>query len=269
MDIAALNQNLGPRLALLMNKLKESLATYGFSTERIERIFSLTLSVLEENKDKIPEILADDIRAFRERDPAATSDEEVMLLYSGFHALEAHRIAYVLHQKGYTFEARAISQVAKFITGVEIHPGARIGRGLVIDHGAAVVIGETAEIGDNCTLYQGVTLGGTGKDTGKRHPTLGNNVLVGSGAKVLGPFRVGDNAKIAAGAVVLKEIPANCTAVGIPARIVRNGKEKAAENLDQIHTPDPVQKELLRLSKRIEMLEARLAAAERRRSDET
>ena|GEM_PF-98812 len=198
--------------------------------------------------------LMDDVRTVRERDPAATSDTEVMLLYSGLHATVAHRTAHKLQRRGHRFTARLISQAARFLTGVEIHPGATIGKGLFIDHGTGVVIGETTEIGDNCTIYQGVTLGGTGKDVGKRHPTLGNNVMVGAGAKVLGPVKIGDNAKIAAGAVVLQDIPANCTAVGIPARIVRKGNVKTAD-LDQIHIPDPVSQELCRLQHRIDMLE--------------
>lgn len=148
--------------------------------------------------------------------------------------------------------ARAISQFSKFLTGIEIHPGAIIGRGLFIDHGTGVVIGETTEIGDDCTIYQGVTLGGTGKDTGKRHPTIGNNVLIGSGAKVLGPFVVGNNVKIAAGAVVLTEIPDNCTAVGVPARIVRRGGKK--EDMDQIHIPDPISQEFCRLQSEVDNL---------------
>ena len=161
-----------------------------------------------------------DIRAVKERDPAARNSVEVLLLYSGLHAIMLHRPAYWLYQHKCYFLARWLSQYAKFRTGVEIHPGAKIGRGVFIDHGAGIVIGETAEVGDGCTLYQGVTLGGTGKDVGKRHPTLGKNVTVGSGAKVLGPFTIGDNSKIAAGAVVLEEIPANATAVGVPAKVV-------------------------------------------------
>ena len=199
-----------------------------------------------------------DIKAVRERDPAARSDIEVALLYSGFHAVIAHRAAHALHKKGYTLSARTISQAAKLITGIEIHPGATIGKNFVIDHGAGVVIGETAEIGDNCTLYQGVTLGGTGKDTGKRHPTLGNNVMVGCGAKVLGPFKIGDNSKIAANAVVLKEIPPNSTAVGIPAKVVRTGGKKIVDDLDQVTMPDPVAIEISALKARIDELEAAL-----------
>ena len=200
----------------------------------------------------------EDVRAFRERDPAATSDIEVLFLYSGLHALEAHRLAHFLHKRGYRLTARTVSQLAKFMTGVEIHPGAVIGRGLVIDHGTGVVIGETAEVGDNCTIYQGVTLGGTGKDVGKRHPTIGNNVLIGAGAKVLGPFRVGDGSKIAANAVVLEAIPENCTAVGIPARIVKRNNKRVENDLDQVHIPDPVAQEICKLSIRISTLENQL-----------
>ncbi len=195
-----------------------------------------------------------DVDQIRQRDPAATGNLEVALLYSGFHAVTAHRLANYLHKKGYVLTARALSQFVKQLTGIEIHPAATIGRGLFIDHGTGVVIGETAEIGNDCTIYQGVTLGGTGKDTGKRHPTLGNQVMVGAGAKVLGPFKVGDGAKIAAGAVVLNEIPPNCTAVGIPAKVVRRDGEPVEQDLDQIHIPDPVAKELAELRKAVEKL---------------
>ena len=199
-----------------------------------------------------------DVRAFRQRDPAATSDVEILLLYSGMHARLAHRLSHALYKKGHTFSARAVSQGAKFLTGIEIHPGATIGRGLVIDHGSGVVIGETAEIGDNCTIYQGVTLGGTGKDVGKRHPTLGNNVLVGSGAKILGPVKIGDNVKVASGAVVLTELPDHSTAVGIPAKVVRVGGQRVADELDQIHIPDPVQQELNALRAEIDALREKI-----------
>ena len=199
-----------------------------------------------------------DVNAFRQRDPAATSDVEIMLLYSGFHARLAHRLSHALYKKGHSFSARAVSQGAKFLTGIEIHPGATIGRGLVIDHGSGVVIGETAEIGDNCTIYQGVTLGGTGKDVGKRHPTLGNNVLVGSGAKILGPVKIGDNVKVASGAVVLTELPDHSTAVGIPAKVVRVGGQRVADELDQIHIPDPVQQELNALRAEISALHEKI-----------
>ncbi len=206
-----------------------------------------------------------DIAAFRQRDPAARSDLEVLLLYSGLHARMAHRISHGLYQNGHHLAARAVSQGAKMLTGIEIHPGATIGRGLVIDHGSGVVIGETAEIGDNCTLYQGVTLGGTGKDEGKRHPTLGNNVMVGAGAKVLGPMRIGDNTKIAAGAVVLHEIPADSTAVGIPAKVVKVAGQKVANDLDQIHIPDPVNQELVALRGTLEALSGKVAKLEKAR----
>lgn len=202
--------------------------------------------------------LAEDINSIKERDPAAKSAAQVLLLYSGLHAVLYHRIAHWFFKRKRFFLARLISQHARFVTGIEIHPGATIGRGLFIDHGMGVVIGETSEIGDFCTIYQGVTLGGTGSEKGKRHPTLGSNVMVGAGAKVLGPFTVGAGAKIAAGAVVLSEVPPHSTAVGIPARIV--GKPKAVQkHLDQIHIPDPVSQELCRLYARVEDLEKRLA----------
>ena len=200
--------------------------------------------------------IRDDIDAVRQRDPAARSDMEILLLYSGVHAILAYRVAHKLYLSKHYFSARAISQLARSATGIEIHPGATIGKGLFIDHGMGVVIGETTEIGDNCTLYQGVTLGGTGKDVGKRHPTLGNNVMVGAGAKVLGPFKIEDNAKIASNAVVLKEVPEGSTAVGIPAKVVRrNGEKVNNADLDQIHIPDPVAQEIARLEERIAELE--------------
>ena len=192
-----------------------------------------------------------------DRDPAARSKAEVFFLYSGFKAVRSHRKAHWFFNHNHKFIARWISQRSRHKTGIEIHPGAQIGKGLFIDHGMGVVIGETTVIGDNCTLYQNVTLGGTGKDTGKRHPTLGNNVLVGSGAKVLGPFNVGDNARIAAGAVVLREVPPNATAVGVPARIVRlNGIRH--ENLDQIHVDDPVARDLGELEHQLSELSEQL-----------
>ncbi len=196
-----------------------------------------------------------DIRAVKERDPAARSTVEVLLLYSGLHAIMLHRPAYFLYRHKWFFLARWISQFARFLTGIEIHPGAKIGTGVMIDHGSGIVIGETAEVGDGCTLYQGVTLGGTGKDRGKRHPTLGKNVMVGSGAKILGPFTVGDNAKIAAGAVVLEPIPPNSTAVGVPARVVRQNGQRVCAPLDQVHIPDPVSQELCMLKFRLEKME--------------
>lgn len=204
--------------------------------------------------------IKEELTSIKERDPAATSGLEVALLYSGFHAVLAYRVAHILHTHGHVLGARVISQGAKFLTGIEIHPGAKIGKGLFIDHGSGVVIGETAEIGDNCTLYQGVTLGGTGKDVGKRHPTLGNNVMIGAGAKVLGPFKIGDNSKIAANAVVLSEVPPDSTAVGIPAKVVKRNDRRV--DLDQVHIPDPVSQELCRLTHKIELLEKRISELE-------
>ena len=180
--------------------------------------------------------LIEDIRAYQRNDPAARSAMEILLLYNGLHATIDYRIAHWLLRHHCRFLARAVSQWSKLWTGIEIHPGARIGKRLVIDHGTGIVIGETAEIGDDCLLYQGVTLGGTGKDVGKRHPTLGNNVMVGAGAKVLGPIHIGNNARIAANAVVLREVPDNATVVGVPGHVVR----LCGEKLDHIHTPDPV-----------------------------
>lgn len=197
-----------------------------------------------------------DINAALERDPAARNSLEILMFYPGVHALISHRIAHSLYKKGLKFLARFISQSNRFFTGIEIHPGATIGKRCFIDHGMAVVIGETAEIGDDVTIYQAVTLGGTGKDIGKRHPTIGNNVVISSGAKVLGPFTVGDNSKIGAGSVVLKEVPPNCTVVGVPGRIVKQeGKKIQKVDLDQIHLPDPIMHELESLTKRIESLE--------------
>ena len=222
----------------------------------------ITLPDMGKVKKKAQKAVRDlryDIAAIRDRDPAATSDLEVMLLYSGFHAVALHRAAHALHKRGHKLSARAISQGAKFLTGIEIHPGAKIGKGLVIDHGRGVVIGETAESGDNCTLYQGVTLGGTGKDAGKRHPTLGDNVMIGSGAKVLGPFTVGSGAKIASNAVVLEAVPENATAVGVPARVVKINGERVRDQLDHVHIPDPVAQEICRVERRIYELEKKLA----------
>jgi serine O-acetyltransferase len=203
-----------------------------------------------------------DLNAIKSRDPAARNKLEIFLLYSGFHAVFWYRLSHWLFVHRCFFLARLVSQVTKFFTGIEIHPGAQIGKGLMIDHGTGVVIGETTIIGDDCTLYQGVTLGGTGKDVGKRHPTLGNNVMVGSGAKVLGPFKVGDNSKIASNAVVLTEIPPNCTAVGVPARVVKRNGERV-NDMDQVHIPDPVSQELCMLRMTVEKLEKRIAELEK------
>nr|WP_319489191.1 serine O-acetyltransferase [uncultured Caproiciproducens sp.] len=201
--------------------------------------------------------LKEELDSVMDRDPAARSRIEVYFLYSGFKAVHAYRKAHWFYQHNMKFIARYLSQRARHKTGIEIHPGAQIGKGLFIDHGMGVVIGETAVIGDNCTLYQGVTLGGTGKDHGKRHPTLGDNVMVGSGAKVLGPFRVGDNARVAAGAVVLDEVPDNATAVGVPARIVRlNGVRPC--NLDQIHIADPIAQELCQMQIKLQDMQKQL-----------
>ena len=204
----------------------------------------------------------EDIKSFMEHDPAARSPIEIVLLYPGFKALQSHKRAKWFLDHKMPFIARYISQRSAHKTGIEIHPGATIGRRVCIDHGNGIVIGETTEIGDDVMIYQGVTLGGTGKDHGKRHPTLGNNVMVGCGAKVLGPFTVGDNAKIAANAVVLEPVPANSTAVGVPARIVKqNGKRTC--DLDQVHIPDPVAQELCQTRIQIAKLEKRVAELEK------
>ena len=201
--------------------------------------------------------LSETLGAYQARDPAARSKLEIFLLYPGVHAIIFHRVSHWLYRHKLFFLARLNSQIARHLTGIEIHPGAQIGRRFVIDHGMGIVIGETTEIGDDCLIYHGVTLCGTGKDHGKRHPTLGNNVMVSAGAKVLGPFKVGDGARIAANAVVLSEIPPQATAVGVPARVVRIAGEKVdfASSVDQIHVTDPVQKELQALSSRLEWLE--------------
>ncbi len=203
--------------------------------------------------------LNETLGAYQARDPAARSKLEIFLLYPGVHAIINHRIAHWFYRHKLFFLARLVSQWSRHFTGIEIHPGATIGRRFVIDHGMGIVIGETAEVGDDVLLYHGVTLGGTGKDQGKRHPTIGNNVLIGCGAKVLGPFRVGDNSRIAANSVVLSEVPADATAVGVPAKIVRIAGQKVnyAKEVDQIHVTDPVQKTLDSLLSRIEALEQR------------
>ena len=196
------------------------------------------------------------LQAYKERDPAATSNISIFLLYPGVRAVIDHRIAHWFYKHKLMFLARAISQSSRKRTGIEIHPGATIGKRLVIDHGMGIVIGETTIIGDDCLLYQGVTLGGSGKEKGKRHPTVGNNVLVGAGAKVLGSFTIGDNARIAANAVVLNAIPANATAVGVPAKVVRVKGEKV-DMLDHVHIPDPVQQALKQINERIDKIEGK------------
>jgi len=209
-----------------------------------------------------------DIQVVFERDPAARNVLEVILCYPGFHAILLHRIAHFFWCKGFKLLGRIISQVNRFFTGIEIHPGARIGEGLFIDHGMGVVIGETAEIGNNVTLYQGVTLGGTGKEKGKRHPTIGNNVVIGAGAKVLGNIHIGDNVKIGAGSVVLRDVPANCTVVGVPGKVViRNGRRVADAQVSEIDLrhedlPDPVAEMLLCLQRQIQRLERRIEELE-------
>lgn len=201
-----------------------------------------------------------DLRAIFDRDPAATSTLEVVLTYAGFHALLAYRISHWLKSVGVPFVPRAISQLARWLTGIEIHPSAKIGTGFFIDHGMGVVIGETAEIGDYVTLFQGVTLGGTGKERGKRHPTLGNHVVVGAGAKILGGIKIGDNVKIGANSVVLKNVPSNSTVIGVPARIIKSQGERLPDaTMDQVDLPDPIsdrfialEQELIELRKKLE-----------------
>jgi len=203
--------------------------------------------------------LKEDIRTIFERDPAAKSYLEVILCYPGLHAVICHRIAHGLYRRRWYVAARLISQISRFFTGIEIHPGAAIGRRFFIDHGSGIVIGETTEIGDDVTLYQGVTLGGTGKDKGKRHPTIGNNVTIGSGAKILGPISIGHNAKIGAGAVVVRCIPPNSTAVGVPAHVVgREGIDETYVDLNHTDIPDPLEDEIRELEKRIRELERKL-----------
>lgn len=196
-----------------------------------------------------------EIKATFERDPAATSYPEVLLTYSGLHAIIYHRIAHFLWKMKMPFFPRFISQVARGLTGIEIHPGASIGGGLFIDHGMGVVIGETTIIGDDVTLFQGVTLGGTGKEKGKRHPTIGNNVVIGAGAKILGNVSIGDNSYVGANAVVIKDVPANSTVVGVPGRITKQDGKKIDVSLDHVHILDPIKQAMEDLEKRIEQLE--------------
>ncbi len=209
----------------------------------------------------IIKLIKNEIHLTFERDPAARSKAQIFFLYPGVKAIIYHRIAHKLYGMGRYFLADWVSMHARKVTGIEIHPAAQIGKNVFIDHGMGVVIGETAVVGDNCTIYQGVTLGGTGKDKGKRHPTIGNNVTIGSGAKILGPFTVGDNSKVAANAVVLNEIPPNSTCVGVPAHIVKRegvkiapAKQVYVADLDQIHFPDPVSMDLCSLRNSIERL---------------
>ena len=199
----------------------------------------------------------EDAKYIASQDPAATGPLQVFFMYPGYHAVRWHRISHWLHIHKLRTLARGISQFARFLTGVEIHPGAKIGKCLFIDHGMGIVIGETAEIGDYCNIYHGVTLGGTGKDKGKRHPTLGNHVLVGAGAKILGPFTVGDNARIGGNAVVLKEVPPNATVVGVPGVIVTKGdnqQQYCSWELDQVSLPDLIQQEIDQMQQRLNTL---------------
>ncbi len=213
----------------------------------------------------IMKYIKEEIQVIKERDPAIKKSSEVFL-YPSFWAVINHRVAHWMYKKGWYFWARHISQRSRKKTGIEIHPGATIGKGLFIDHGMGVVIGETCEIGDNVTIYQGVTLGGTGKEHGKRHPTIGDDVMISTGAKVLGSFKVGDNSRIGAGSVVLGEVPPNSTVVGIPGKVVKRGEKKVKpkDTLDQVHLPDPVKMEMCRLLLRIEILEDRLKRVEKK-----
>lgn len=210
--------------------------------------------------------LGETLRAYQARDPAARSRLEIFLLYPGVHAIIFHRVSHWLWRHHLRFLARLNSQIARHCTGIEIHPGATIGRRLVMDHGMGVVIGETAEIGDDCLIYHGVTLGGTGKETGKRHPTIGNNVMIACGAKVLGPFTVGDNARIASNAVVLSEVPEDATAVGIPAQIVKIAGQSThyADEVDQTSVKNPTLEKLAALAQRVEALEQEVKEAKER-----
>ncbi len=212
-----------------------------------------SLSILFRGMTRFLSLIKEDVATVRERDPAASSKLEVLLLYPGLHAIWYYRVAHALQNRGMVFLARAISQHAAKTTGIEIHPAAKIGQRFFIDHGHGVVIGETTEIGDDVTLYQGVTLGGTGKETGKRHPNIGDGVMIGAGAKVLGPITIGANTNVASGAVVLQDIPENSTAVGVPAQVVRRNGVRI-DNLDQIHVPNPVQEEIERLQGQIDEL---------------
>lgn len=211
-------------------------------------------------------VIKEDIRAIFERDPAAKNVVEVLLCYPGLHAIIMHRISHGLYRRGLVILPRIISNISRFLTGIEIHPGAKIGRKVFIDHGTGVVIGETSEVGNNVTIYQGATLGGTGKDKGKRHPTIGDNVVISAGAKVLGPFTVGENSRIGAGSVVLKEVPPNCTVVGVPGRIVvKDNIKLVADEIDLEHgkLPDPISDELTLLRNKIIELENKLQEIER------
>lgn len=229
---------------------------------------------IREKWEGIRETLRSDIQAVFDRDPAARSVLEVVLTYSGLHAIWMHRLAHWMYKKKWFLLARMLSQYNRFLTGIEIHPGAKIGKGLFIDHGMGVVIGETCEIGDNVTIYQGVTLGGTGKEKGKRHPTIEDNVLIASGAKVLGSMRIGRNSKIGAGSVVLREVPPNSTVVGVPGRVVVQNGVRVPNDLDHCNLPDPVnemlskmQEEITRLRKEVDSLKKQMETVREEQED--
>lgn len=207
------------------------------------------------------ENIFDDLEAARDRDPAARSTLEIILAYPGLHALWMHRLAHWLWQQGMPILPRLVSHFNRWMTGIEIHPGAKIGKGVFIDHGMGVVIGETSEVGDNVTMYQGVTLGGTGKETGKRHPTVGANVVIAAGAKVLGPIVIGDNSKVGAGAVVIRDVPPNCTVVGVPGRVVMQEGEPVVD-LHHEAIPDPVMDRIEDLGKLMKKMEDRMVSTQ-------
>ena len=234
----------------------------------------MSLKRIREKWEGIRETLRSDIQAVFDRDPAARGVLEVVLTYSGLHAIWMHRIAHWMYKKRWFLLARMLSQFNRFLTGIEIHPGAKIGKGLFIDHGMGVVIGETCEIGDNVTIYQGVTLGGTGKEKGKRHPTIEDNVLIASGAKVLGSMRIGRNSKIGAGSVVLREVPPNSTVVGVPGRVVVQNGVRVPNDLDHCNLPDPVnemlskmQEEITRLRKEVDSLKKQMETVREEQED--
>lgn len=213
-------------------------------------------------------IIAEDLNNVFDQDPAARSRWEVILTYSGLHAIWAHRVAHWFWRKKLYFFARTLSQFTRFLTGIEIHPGAKIGRRFFMDHGMGIVIGETCEIGDDVTLFQGVTLGGTGKEKGKRHPTIGNDVLISAGARVLGSIMIGDHSKIGAGSVVLHNVPADSTVVGIPGRVVRqNGQKVHHHDLDHADLPDPVADKIAQLENEINILSLEIQKLEERKKE--
>jgi len=213
-----------------------------------------------------------DITVIKERDPAARNVFEILICYPGLHAVLMHRLAHWFYMRGFKLFGRMLSQLSRFFTGVEIHPAAKIGEGLFIDHGMGVVIGETTEIGNNVTIYQGATLGGTGKDIGKRHPTIGDNVVISAGAKILGPFSIGDRSKVGANAVVLKEVLSDCTVVGVPGRVVKKDNkrvqpQKNEVDLDHVKLPDPLEEQLTEMLKKLASLEERIEQLEGRTSN--